>query len=144
MDIYICICILYVTAGKPGKSDIKRALCKVEEEFSIIEKIISKLREIIAVGEEGDEDVDVDGALEILDKEIEELSLFVEQSVKEVSEYMQKRLETGEKESVWCSLASAEDGPSSITSVKKREAAEANQRLIELEKEQQPAEEELH
>ena len=146
-----------VTAGKPGKSDIKRALCKVQEEFSIIEKIISKLREIIAVGEEGDEDVVVDGALEILDKEIEELSLFVEQSVKEASEYMQKRLEAGEKESVLCSLASTEDGPSSITSVKsaasvtstiasqqKREAAEANQRLIELEKQQQLAEEELH
>ena len=146
-----------VIAGKPGKSDIKRALCKVQEEFSIIEKIISKLREIIAFGEEGDEDVDVDGALEILDKEIEELSLFVEKSVKESSEYMQKRLETGEKESELCSLVSTEDGPSSIMSVKsatsvtstiasqrKREAAEANQRLIELEKEQQLAEEELH
>ena len=68
------------------------ALCKVQEEFSIIEKIVSKLRGIIAVGEEGDEDVDVDGALEILDQEIQELSLFVEQSVKEASEYMQKKI----------------------------------------------------
>ena len=98
-----------VTAGKLGKSEVKRALCRVQEEFSIIEKIISKLREIIAVGKEGDKDVDVDGALEILDKEIEELNLFVKQSAKEVSEYLQKRLEAGEKELVLCSLASTED-----------------------------------
>ncbi len=50
-----------VTAGKPSKTDIKRATRRVKEEFNIIEKIISKLKETIAVGDgEEEENVDVD------------------------------------------------------------------------------------
>lgn len=149
---------LEVMAGKPSKTDIKRAMYRVKEEFTIIQKIISKLKETIAVGdEEGDENVDVDGALEILDKEIEELNVFVQQSEEEAAGYLFRRLEAGEKESELCSVVSSDDGQSCIASVtsaplvsstiasqRRREAAESNQRLIELEREQQLAEEELH
>ena len=67
------------------KTEIRKAVFKVESEFNIIIKLIYNLNEIIAF-EDGDEITDIDEIIKALDKEVEELTDIVDIAVKRAKE----------------------------------------------------------
>ena len=79
------------------KTEIRKAVFKVESEFNIIIiKLIYNLKEIIAL-EDGDEHTDIDEIIEALDKEVEELPVIVDIAVKRAKEHIQLAMGETEK-----------------------------------------------
>jgi ferritin-like protein len=136
----------------PTKTEIRKAVFKVESEYNIIIKLIYSLKEIIAL-EHGEEHTDIDDILEALDNEVEELTVIVDTAVKRATEHIQQRLELGEEKSDTASSLSknnSNDDQSSVLSIqsslaskRRKEAEESKERRFALEKEQQQEEEEL-
>ena len=135
--------------GTASKTEIRKAVYKVESEFEIIMKLIYNLKETITL-EDGDESVDIDATIEALDTEVDELTAVVDTVVKAAKEHVQERLEKGEAKSVSTSLESKDDDDDisvkskpSIASTRRREADESKQRFLQLQLEQQQEEEDL-
>ena len=120
---------------KASKTEIKKAVFKVESEYEIILKLIYNLKEITVL-EDSDENVDIDVTIEALDKEVDEI-------------HVQQRLEMGEAKSTVSSRSNDDDRSSvltissSLASKRRKEVEESKQRLLALEQEQQQEEEEL-
>jgi hypothetical protein len=74
----------------PTKTEIRKAVFKVESEFNIIIKLIYSIKEIIAL-EHGEEHTAIDEILEALDNEVEELTVIVDTAVKRAKEHIQQR-----------------------------------------------------
>ena len=140
--------------GLATKTEIRKAILKVESEYEIITKLIYNLKGVVAL-EDGDENIDVDGTIEALDKEVDELTTVVDIAVKAAEEHVNQRLAMGEENSDLASLRSLprlndNDDRSSVQSIqsllaskKRKEALESKERLLILQKEQQQEEEEL-
>ena len=132
----------------PSKNAIRRAINKVNSEISIIEKIISGLKEIYAVSAENDE---TNTVIETLDKELEDIGSSVDSIIVMAEQHLEERLGNGETDSVLTSLRSQETSPqspvmskkSSNVEQKQKEAKEASERLIQMENEQRVKELEL-
>ena len=133
---------------KASKTEIKKAIFKVESEYEIILKLIYNLKEITVL-EDSDENVDIDVTIEALDKEVDEIHTVVESAVKAAKEHVQQRLEMGEAKSTVSSRSNDDDRSSvltissSLASKRRKEVEESKQRLLALEQEQQQEEEEL-
>lgn len=137
------------------KTEIKRAVQKVKDEYELIENIIRNMKKIMVLDE--DQDENVDATIEILDKEIDELTTQVDEAVQAAQYCIQRRLDMGEIESTTSKsieLSDDSDDDNSITSnsklpsemEKKRlilEAQEANDRLLKIQREQEVQELEL-
>ena len=132
----------------PSKNAIRRAINKVNSEISIIEKIISGLKEIYAVSAENEE---TNTVIETLDKELEDIGSSVDSIIVMAEQHFEERLGNGETDSVLTSLRSQETSPqsplmskkSSNVEQKQKEAKDASERLIQMENEQRVKELEL-
>ena len=132
----------------PSKNAIRRAINKVNSEISIIEKIISGLKEIYAVSAENEE---TNTVIETLDKELEDIGSSVDSIIVMAEQHLEERLGNGETDSVLTSLRSQETSPqspvmskkSSNVEQKQKEAKDASERLIQMENEQRVKELEL-
>ena len=132
----------------PSKNAIRRAINKVNSKISIIEKIISGLKEIYAVSAENEE---TNTVIETLDKELEDIGSSVDSIIVMAEQHLEERLGNGETDSVLTSLRSQETSPqspvmskkSSNVEQKQKEAKEASERLIQMENEQRVKELEL-
>ena len=132
----------------PSKNAIRRAINKVNSEISIIEKIISDLKEIYAVSAKNEE---TNTVIETLDKELEDIGSSVDSIIVMADQHLEERLGNRETDSVLTSLRSQETSPqspvmskkSSNVEQKQKEAKEASDRLIQMENEQRVKELEL-
>jgi seryl-tRNA synthetase len=100
----------------PSKNAIRRAINKVNSEISIIEKIISGLKEIYAVSAENEE---TNTVIETLDKELEDIGSSVDSIIVMAEQHLEERLGNGETDSVLTSLRSQETSPQSPVMSKK-------------------------
>ena len=130
---------------KASKTEIKKAIFKVESEYEIILKLIYNLKEITVL-EDSDENVEIDVTIEALDKEVDEIHTVVESAVKAAKEHVQQRLEMGEAKSTVSSRSNDDRSSvltisSSLASKRRKEVEESKQRLLALEQEQQQEEE---
>jgi hypothetical protein len=123
----------------PSKNAIRRAINKVNSEISIIEKIISGLKEIYAASAENEE---TNTVIETL--ELEDIGSSVDSIIVMAEQHLEERLGNGETDSELTSLRSQETSPqspvmskkSSNVEQKQKEANEASERLIQMENEQ--------
>lgn len=123
---------------------------KVRSEYEIIKKIISSLKEAIALGEESEEEIDTNSVIEAFEKEVEEITSQVDQSIEAAKDHLKARIAKGEAESfVPSDRISDGDGGSessraptattisSLAIQRRQEVYEANERLLNLQLEQQ-------
>ena len=87
----------------PSKNSIRRAIYinKVNLEMSIIEKIISGLKEIYALNAVNEE---TNAIIETFDKELEEIGSSVDSVILSAEQHLQERIDNGEDESILSSL----------------------------------------
>ena len=131
-----------------SKNAIRRGINKVNSEVGIIEKIIGNLKEIYAVNVDHEE---TEAAIEILDKELEDIGSSADGINVMAEQHLQERLDNGEAESVLTSHHSQKShvqplvvpGKTSDVGQKRRDAKAASERLVQLEDEQREKELEL-
>ncbi len=113
--------------------------------MSIIEKIISGLREIYALNAVNEE---TNAIIETFDKELEEIGSSVDSVILSAEQHLQERIDNGEDESILSSLKSsaqslADSRQSFKLEQKQKEAKEAAERLVQMECEQKQKEQEM-
>ena len=131
-----------------SKNAIRRGINKVNSEVGIIEKIIGNLKEIYAVNVDHEE---TEAAIEILDKELEDIGSSTDAIIVMAEQHLQERLANGEAESVLTSRNSQKSdvqplvvpGKTSDVEQKRKDAKAASERLVQLEDEQREKELEL-
>ena len=128
----------------PSKNTVRRAINKIKTELSLIEKVVTSLKEVYALNEIAEADT----IIESLDKEADEIVASVDEIIEKAEKHVQERLDKGEEESVSLSNKSqANDDNVSLASSyvkqKQLEAKQASERLAQVEEEQKQKELEL-
>ena len=105
------------------------------------------MKEAIALGEESEEEIDTNSVIEAFEKEVEEITSQVNQSIEAAKDHLKARIAKGEAESFVPSdrISDGDDGSraptattiSSLAIQRRREVYEANERLPNLQLEQQ-------
>ena len=132
-----------------NKSAVRSAMSKVTAEFDILKKVMTNLKEAIALGDDGE--MDADAVLEALENDLSEITFQVFQSLELANKHLRARLEKGEIESIVPppieddkeSQAPSVSTLSSLAERRKREADEATERLRLLEQQQKEQQRDL-
>ncbi len=133
-------------AGNTSKNTIKRYINKIKAEFSIIEKIFNKLKELTILENIEQSDSDI----EKIENELEEIGVLTDSIIEAAESHIKQRLQNGELESILQShsdtnsVVELESSNSEFEQPQQSELSEANNRATKLHEEEIMKEKEVN
>ena len=133
-------------AGNTSKNTIKRYINKIKAEFSIIEKIFNKLKELTILENIEQSDSDI----EKIENELGEIGVLTDSIVEAAESRIKQRLQNGELESILQShsdtnsVVESQSSNSEFEQPQQSELSEANNRATKLHEEEIMKEKEVN